>query len=261
MYRLLLRGVAAVTVCLATTAVGQGQTVASWDFGTSNLPGQSTGPQFSPTVTNPNVTVTDILLGSGNINQEVDSPLGQNNQTYPSAPFNRVFTATVVSNTEAASLLNDAFINFTVTPNAGFMLNLTGFSMQVGRGGLGGNRATYVYDSVDGFALGSSITRLETLANDTTLTRPNSTTIMADLTPARYQNLTTPITFRIYIASDAGGQSMDLDNIALTGTVIVVPEPTGVLALAVGAGALWTLRRRRRSEKPAQVSVSPPSCI
>jgi hypothetical protein len=69
-----------------------------------------------------------------------------------------------------------------------------------------------------------------------------------------------PITFRIYIASDAAGQSMDFDNVTITGTVVAVPEPASVLALAAGLGALWTLRRRRFGN-PAQVSPRHTSCI
>lgn len=259
MSRALVLRVATLAVCAVVAPAARSQNVAFWDFGTNNLPGQNTGPQFSPTISNANLMVTDIQVGSGNFNMEVDSPGGTGGVTYPTSPFNRAFNQNIVSNTEAAGLANDAYFFFTITPNPGFMLNLTGFSTQVGRGGAGGNRATYIYDSIDGFTAGASITRLETLANDLTLTRPNSTTIMADLSAARYQNLTSPITFRAYVVTDGGGQSMDFDNVTITGTVVVVPEPASVLALAAGVGALWTLRRRR-SGNSAQVSAAPTSC-
>jgi len=255
MSRQLLQCIASLAVCAVVVTTGRAQTIGSWDFGTMNFVGQNTGPQFAPTVANPNVMIANITIGSANINQEVDSPVGQNNQTYPTAPFNRVFTATVVSATEADSIANNAYVFFTVTPNPGFALNLTGFSTQVGRGGLGGNRATYIYDSVDGFTAGGSITNLVTVANDATLSRPNSTTIMADLTAGRYQNLTAPIEFRFYLATDGGGQSMDFDNVVLTGNVIVVPEPACALALAAGAGGLCMFRRRR-IQKSAQASAT-----
>src|SRR5262245_6394794 len=198
----LLKYVVSFAVCIVVVTTGRAQTIGSWDFGTMNFVGQNTGPQFAPTVTNPNVMISNITIGSANINQEVDSPLGQNNQTYASAPFNRVFTATVLSTTEADSITNGDYVFFTITPNPGFALNLSGFSTQVGRGGTGGNRATYIYDSVDGFTAGSSITKLETIAGDLTLSRPNSTTITADLTAGRYQNLLAPIEFRFYLATD-----------------------------------------------------------
>jgi hypothetical protein len=252
--------VACLAVCAVLVPAAPAQTIGSWDFGTMNFVGQNTGPQFAPTVTNPNVMISNIMIGSANINQEVDSPTGTGGVSYPSAPFDRVFTATVVSATEADSITNGAYVFFTVTPNPGFALRLTGFSTQVGRGGTGGNRATYVYDSIDGFTAGSSITKLETLANDATLTRPNSTTITADLTAGRYQNVTAPIEFRFYLATDAGGQSMDFDNVVLTGTVVAVPEPTGALVFAASAGGLWMLRRRR-SRNSAQVSAAVTSRI
>jgi hypothetical protein len=255
MSRLLPRSLLALAVCSAVSPAARAQNVAFWDFGTMNLPGQNTWPQFAPSTSNPNLTITNIQIGSGNFNMEVDSPTGTGGVTYPTAPFNRAFAPTVVSNTEAAGLANDVYFFFTITPNPGFALKLSGFSTQVGRGGAGGNRATYIYDDIDGFTAGASITKLETIANDLTLTRPNSATITADLTAARYQNLTAPITFRAYVVTDGAGQSMDFDNVTVTGTVIVVPEPACVLALAASAGGIWTLRRRR-SENPAQVSAT-----
>lgn len=240
-----IRCVAAILICLAVTDSAAGQIIAQWNFGTQDLPGQNTGPQFSPTTANPNLTITDISRGSTtNFDMEATTATGQNNQTYPTAPYNRAFNnATFAS--EAAGLANDTYWFFTVTPNVGFRLNLTGFSTQVGRGGLGGNRATYIYDSIDGFTEGASITKLETVANDTTLTRPNSTIISASLTAARYQNLTGAITFRAYVVTDGGGQSMDFDDVTLTGSVVAVPEPTALLLTSVAAGA-WALVRRAR---------------
>jgi hypothetical protein len=260
MSRITLRCVVTFAVCAAVVSSARAQNVAFWDFGTANLPGQNTGPQFAPSTSNPNLTITNIQVGSANFNMEVDSPTGTGGATYPSAPFNRAFNQTVTSATEADGLTNDAYFFFTITPNPGFALNLTGFSTQVGRGGAGGNRATYIYDDKDGFTVGASITKLETLANDLTLTRPNSAVIMADLTAARYQNLTAPITFRAYVVTDAGGQSMDFDNVTITGTVVAVPEPACLLAMAACAGAVWKLGRLR-SGKPAQVSAPPTSRV
>ena len=66
-----------------------------------------------------------------------------------------------------------------------------------------------------------------------------------NLSAARFQNLTAPITFRMYIATPGGGQSVEFDNMFLNGTVTPIPEPSS-LALASAAAAGWVVVRRRK---------------
>jgi hypothetical protein len=228
---------------LCAAAPARAQVIASWTFGTVNMPGVQTGPQFAPDTTNPNAAVTNVTSGSAaNILIEVDSPVdGTTGMTYPTAPFLRAVTAGAASPDEATALANNTYWTITVTPNNGFRASLASLVFDVARGGGATPRGWYVYESVDGFTLGSA---LQSNPNDPDQ-RPTFGNVTVPLTAARFQNLTSPIEFRMYISTPATGQSLDFDNIVLNGTVAPVPEPSS-LALVGLAVTGWAARRRWR---------------
>jgi hypothetical protein len=69
--------------------------------------------------------------------------------------------------------------------------------------------------------------------------------ISINLSAAAFQELTSPIEFRLSISTPGTGQSLEFDNVTLNGAVTPVPEPAA-LALAGAAAAGWLVRRRTR---------------
>ncbi|KLU06864.1 hypothetical protein RISK_001178 [Rhodopirellula islandica] len=72
-----------------------------------------------------------------------------------------------------------------------------------------------------------------------------------DLSDTEFQDLTSPVNFRLYIqSSDPSANpssTYNLDSFAFNGTVSAVPEPSSMALLAFGgAGLAW---RRRKSKK------------
>ena len=136
-----------------------------------------------------------------------------------------------------------AYFSFTVTPNAGNILNLTDLQFKVGTAQAGSfNPVFYVNTDVDGF--GST----EWIHSDTITAQPAGGALnwqdeTVSLTGLQYQGLD-GITFRIYYDGDFGPEGL-WDNIVLNGTV-VVPEPAALSVLALG-GMIVLARRRRRA--------------
>ena len=79
--------------------------------------------------------------------------------------------------------------------------------------------------------------------------QPGNSGYSINLSGPTYQNLTAPLTFRIYDYNPAnsGGAGPDdgFSNLLLTGTVTAVPEPTTLAILGIGGLALIGLRRRQ----------------
>lgn len=149
--------------------------------------------------------------------------------------------------TESAAVSNDDSWSFTVTPNPGAAVSLTSLDFQHGNNsqatGVSFTSNFVVRSSLDGFVanLGTGVYSRTTSSTTSTFSTAN-----IDLTGAEFQNLTAPITFKIF-EFDASTNSQDiarLDNVVLNGTS--VPEPSGLMAVAAGAGAM--LKRRRGAQ-------------
>lgn len=145
--------------------------------------------------------------------------------------------------------LND-HITFFVTVDAGYALNLSSLTFQ-----LGGTTGTSAYNtnavmrsSLDSYAtsIGSAFSQ-SVAANVSTPSYGNKS---ADLTGTSFQSLVGPLMFRLYVWDDSALTSTytRVDSLVLNGTISAVPEPSGWSALAGGAGLLWValVRRRRR---------------
>jgi hypothetical protein len=221
-------GVRSIRLLSAVAGLGLGVTLSS--YASINIVSYSFGglpPAVTPTTVYPNVTATDVSLGSG-----VTAYLGATNQFFLQ-PVNGDSTAAL------AKSLN-AYLEFTVTPAAGFSMNLLALCFDAGYGWSDARFA--VSSSLDGFA---SVIDDEAVAQQ----YPNTSGYAIDLSGATYQNLTAPITFRIYDYNPAtsGGVGPDIgfSNLLLKGTVTTVPEPTTLAMLGVGGLAMLGLRRRR----------------
>jgi hypothetical protein len=109
---------------------------------------------------------------------------------------------TVASPTPAAALTNNADFKFTLTANAGFLLDLTSLTFDTMRGGGSIPRGYDVRSSVDNYAatLGTA---------DVQTARPTFTPVTIDLSGSAFQNLST-ITFKIFCYTPLIGNSMGL---------------------------------------------------
>lgn len=118
------------------------------------------------------------------------------------------------------SINTNMYVEFTLTPNAGYTLNLTNVDLNIRRSTTGspsgaGPRQWALRSSIDGFAadLGSGAIAL------------NTTPIITVSLGLAFQNLMTPVTFRLYgydVYNNPGGLNRFVfDNIAVRGLMIL----------------------------------------
>lgn len=158
--------------------------------------------------------------------------LGNNKLTYPQP----LQDAVLLVGTDGSNAFSDTeYFSFTLTPDAGNVLDLTSITVQGARGG-GSDRGFRVKSSFDGFTIALNDAATETIATQ----RPTLTDYTIDLSAAAFDALAAPIEFRFYAYSSFKDNTVELDNLTVNGEV--VPEP-GSITL-IGLGGLALLRRR-----------------
>jgi hypothetical protein len=194
---------------------------------------------------------TDLDLNSSASDFTNGSGIAAGSSTYyttsPSTALNPSLAtaATDTQATEALALTSNDYYTFTLTPNAGQKANLTSLTFDFAPFGNGTNTASFaVYSSVDSFA-----TRIGSVATSTNSSAFTSANI--SLLASQYQNLTLPITFRIYVfdSNNSGGKGDLLDNVILNGDLLAVPEPSTYAMMGLGAGLLGAAQRFRRKRR------------
>jgi hypothetical protein len=216
----------ALAAGLLPAAPAPAQVVVQYDF--SNTTAASTSAD--PSSTNPNVTGSATVSGP-NILQDYSLP------DYGFQVLRAAVTNTATPD-EASAVAGGTYWSFTVTPNAGFAMSFSHLDFSVARGGAATPRTWYLYSSIDGFTTGSSLG-----SADVTTQRPTLSPATVDLSAARFQGLTGPVEYRMYISTPGTGQSLEFSNVTLNGTVAPVPEPAS-LALAGAAVLGWAAGRR-----------------
>lgn len=181
---------------------------------------------------------------------------------------NAFVRANATQSTQAGAITDSDYFEFTLTPQGGFEVDLTSFSLTVGNQtstALSFTSSYFVRTSLDGYAsniaitsTGGTTTSSAGVASRTTTS--NSTTVsdsvVFNVVGAEYQNLTAPVTFRIYLYDTGSGVAPDssqsisrFDNVQVSGNVTAVPEPTiGMLGL-VGGLLVFSICRKGRGEK------------
>lgn len=128
------------------------------------------------------------------------------------------------------------YVEFTVTPDAGYEMDLSSITFGSQRSSTG-PATGQVRFSVDGFTSNLSYTPPTAIAN--------STWDFADV-----NNTTSPVTFRFYgFGGTSAAGTLRFDNVALAGDISPVPEPAVVGSFALAAGLMSAQRRRRRTAK------------
>jgi hypothetical protein len=126
---------------------------------------------------------------------------------------------------DEANLIENVYFSFEISPDSGFELDLDELTFNTARGGAATPRVYEVRTSGDGFAASLTGGEVEILTQ-----RPTWTPVSIDLSGAAFQNLTSPLTFRIHYMTQMGqfGQNIDFDDIRINGMVMAVdPGLTG----------------------------------
>jgi hypothetical protein len=209
---------------------------------TTPPPGSAGG--YNPTTVDSNVTVTGISAGSGLLVSggiiEVSNPT----TSYSTQPVLRVSAAGGVT-ALGTSVSSNSYFQFTVTPDPGASLNLTSLTFNSGRGGGTTPRGFAVFSSELGMAVGDQILLEPTVPT----IRPNFTSYNIDLTGPEFQGINGPTTFRFNIFMPAAGNSLEFDDILLSGSAVFLPEPSSIAlwgTIGAAACALVVVGRRRR---------------
>ena len=145
--------------------------------------------------------------------------VGSSLYTYASSPVLRVAPGTGATSASTA-VANNSYFSFTLTPNSAYVLICTNLSFNIARGGgTYPNRGYVVRSSLDSYAADLS-------ASPVTTVRPTWTNIFINL-GSSFSNLQSTLTFRIYIFAEGTGGSLELDDITVSGSAVLV-APSGL---------------------------------
>jgi hypothetical protein len=217
-----------LVICVACVPAARAAELASYTFDNTRASADA----------EPNSTAGDFVDG-----QRVVSSYSVLGTPAPSLAVNY---AQIDGTSEAAAVAANDYVAFTITPQAGYDLDLSSLTYScIGGAPSFGPMTFFLRSSVDGFA-----------ATLDTVTRTNQfpTGRTIDLTGPSFQNLATATTFRVYLY-DGGNNSTDdagrVDSVVLNGTVAVVPEPSvlSLLALTLTTATAARLPRRPRRRR------------
>ena len=223
----------AVAAFLMTGSSAMGDVIVQYGFGVSEA------TTFGTTASHANASGTDMDCGTGCEAAFSLTPVWDFNPSYPYDYALHPEHAGNYSGVEASAVAGNTYFDFTVTPDAGYQLDLTQleFDHYAGKADTT-SLEWWLYSDVDNFVSPNHI--------DWAATPDNGSwhTYQVDLTAAKFQGLLS-IEFRVYFDSHWANQGW-YDNFELTGTVDAIPEPGMIVLLGTGAlGLVGFLRRRR----------------
>jgi len=200
---------------LAMVAAGSvdAATIAEYGFTSNSL-------ASSDTETNSDAT---SLASGGGVPEAFD---GSEGQPAPSLALS-------MGDINDGTLLDSDYYTFTITPDAGFEIDFTQFSIDINKLSGGADVFARLYSSIDTFS--------SEIGNASVSPQGEWNTYNIDL--AALPTVSTPTEFRVYLETSGtfDPNGIRLDNLVTTGEVI--PEP-GSLAL-MALGGLLIARRRR----------------
>jgi hypothetical protein len=213
-----------------------------------NMGNTSGTVSLAATTLDPNATATSLTPGSTTV---VSNDPGVSFYTSQPGP-------NMISVAEASSTASDTGYSesFTVTANAGFVLDPTSFTLDGGKGGSSNIRSAYIYDSVDGFPTAEIA---PPFTGGDLLNGPSGTAFTpVRSTSAAIQVITVSLpaddlnqnSFTITVWFDTQAQvakNIDLGLFELDGSVVAVPEPSKFSLLAIPGLICLGARRRRNS--------------
>ena len=219
------RLLAVLVSLLAVVCAGpvRGDVVALYTFTAQNPPNcDRSGDGYAADSADPNATASDVSLAD--FNPDTLTGVPDSDECYiedpPSGPL---YGFTILrlqpsngltgadSMSPADAIANDKYFAFTVTANAGHVMNLSSLTFDAARGGGATPRGWALLSDVDGFT-----NIIDT--QDVPTQRNELTSFTVDLTDASFQGLS-EITFRMYSYTPSTGQSVEYHNLSLNGTV------------------------------------------
>lgn len=225
-------------LCVFAGTHSQAAVLGQYVFGADNVGSTSPAAAFE---------ATSVIAGStfGDINLTGSAITAGNfftSQTTAGGQPSRILSTQTAGTTVAASITNNSYFQFTVTPGVGQTIDFTSISLDAARAG-GSARGFSIASSVDSYttiftSLAGHPAAYNAVAGIATQ-EDIYTNYAFDL--SSLSGITTATTFRVYSWSGAAANTIYYDNITLNGTV---PEPASV---ALGTLGLLSLLRRRRA--------------
>ncbi|RRJ97568.1 PEP-CTERM sorting domain-containing protein [Opitutaceae bacterium TAV4] len=217
-----------LALAAATQALGQAVTLAEFDMG-----GTTTTAILSPSKQGATVTVTNLAANKvtfGNVNSPnplrlAAAPTVGHGDAAPSA---------------AAAITEDTYFSFTITPQAGQQITLSQITLRAGVGNDTTTRSFFIFSSVEGTAADKTLLTGSTTTGLKKWDTGGLTDYTHSFSGSQYKDITTPITFYIYVQAKDATQTLIFDDIRVTGTVTSaapIPEPS-TLALLAGLATL-----------------------
>lgn len=159
-------------------------------------------------------SVLTVTSGAANITEGAVTPntnMGASavNTSYASAPFLQTGTTAAGSTSAAAAVSGGFYDSITLTPDAGYAMDLSSIAFNGAKGG-SGTRGFVVRSSMDNYTA-------DLFSGDFATQRPNWTAYSLDL--SSYAPQTDPVTFRFYIYTPAAFQNVDFDDIVISGDI------------------------------------------
>jgi hypothetical protein len=204
----------------ASTDSDPNSTASNMFFNTNTLGG-------TPAISSDVVQLTYSVTTNRDTTSPATGPLGEN-----------------IALSEAASVSDGSYVSFTITPDAGYSLFLEELTFDIRIAATGSSNGIRFFVRSDAGSDGFTTTLGSGFNLGTSFT-----TVTVDLSGPVFQDVDSPISFRLYYY-DRGSTSSnalarwELDNVNLTGAVI--PEPSTALMILLGLGLLF---RRTRGHK------------
>ncbi len=244
------------TALLSATSL-QADTFASWGM-TSTSPASMVIP----------TTVDTSVVAAGNLTGiNLNSPV---NMSPHGSSLNNYLGWSRSSSTGGSSgdltldqVLSDAtYFSFTLTPNAGQTITIDSlsFDCMLGTSTASANREFFLLSNETGYldtdvllAGGSqptiggyTFTTPQIPLNNSTIGDQNySVDLSGD---SAFANLTSPVTFRIYVGTDTVSQNLGISQLNVDGVISTVPEPSSITLFGLGGLLVSLAASRRRCE-------------
>jgi hypothetical protein len=140
----------------------------------------------------------------------------------------------LVGNSESAALTDNKYLEFTVTPQSGYQVDLTSLTFDLLH--QSGTANLSVFTSINGFTAGNAAGSASTTS---------TTYVGQSIDLSALSTQTSAITIRLY-PWDLGNNTnqIRLDNVVLNAEVSPIPEPASLALIAAG-GVLMLPRRRK----------------
>jgi len=232
---------------LAMPMTASGSVIAAYDMGNT-----SGTVSLVATTLDPNATASSLAQPIGsNTGDTVTADPGVT--FYSNQPGPNMISVQLPSSTGDDT---NYFESFTVTANAGFVLDPTGFTLKGGAGGSSNVRSAYIYDNVDGFPTAE---HAPPFTGGDLLNGPSGTAftqVRGATTPIQVITVSLPaddlnqtsFTITVWFDTQAAvNKNIDLGLFELDGSVVPVPEPAKLSLLAIPGLICLGARRRRNS--------------